>query len=94
MQFERFHDLRADAHNRVERGAWLLKNIADSAAAQFPQFALGGFQNVAPIEQDAPGQPDVITKADERRFLLGIAYEAGRSPRIKKGTKLRFMASN
>ena len=50
MQGQHFGNLRADSHHRIERGHRLLEHHADFAAAQLPQTARRGLQNVFAVE--------------------------------------------
>jgi hypothetical protein len=52
METKRFHDLMADAKNRIQRRAWFLENVIYQPAADAPQFLLGHLQNITAIEQN------------------------------------------
>ena len=43
VQFQRFLDLVADAKNRIQRGAGVLENVTDHAAADLLEFAARTF---------------------------------------------------
>ena len=60
MQLERFLDLVADAENRIQRRARVLKNVADHAAADLLQFTRRHLQSVPAIQQNFPA--DVIRR--------------------------------
>ena len=52
VQSEHLLDLRADAEDRIERGARLLENIADHPAADVAQPAFRGAQNIHAVKQN------------------------------------------
>lgn len=62
--------------DRAELMAAIRENIADQAARQLP----------AGVQRQVVRQMATVAKgADEKRFLLGLAYQAGPDPRIRKG---------
>ena len=69
MQGERFHDLRADRHGRVQRQSRILKNVADPFAADAAQFFGAEGKGVAALQQDAAAQ--VFDTGDEPGDALG-----------------------
>ena len=48
---QRFGNVRADAHHRIERGHRLLEHEPDAGAAHAPHLAFGQRQQVAALEQ-------------------------------------------
>ena len=52
VELERFLDLIADAEDRIQRRARVLKNIADHAAANLPQLGLVHLQHVAAVQEN------------------------------------------
>ena len=56
MYDQRFGNLRADAHHRVERGGGLLENETDASPANRAQLAPGQRQQVASFEPDPSGR--------------------------------------
>jgi hypothetical protein len=62
--------------DRAELAAAIRENIAEQAARQLP----------ADVRRNVVRQMTPVSKgAEEKRFLLGLAYQAGRDRRIKKG---------
>lgn len=61
--------------DRAELMAAIRKNLAEQAARQLPADLQRGV-----VRQMAP-----VAKGAEKRFLLGLAYQAGADPRIRKG---------
>ena len=69
MQGERFHDLRADRHGRVQRQSRILKNVADPFAADAAQFFGAEGKGVAALQQDTASQ--VFNTGNEPGDALG-----------------------
>lgn len=62
--------------DRAELRAAIRRNLAEQAARQLPESLQRGV-----VRQMTP----VSKGAEEKRFLLGLAYQAGADPRIRKG---------
>src|SRR6185295_1801266 len=54
MQPQGFLDLSPDAHDRIERSRWFLKNITDQAAADRLQFCRAHAQRVSAVQKNLP----------------------------------------
>ena len=90
VQLERLLDLAADAEDGIERGAGVLKNVTDHAAANLPQLTLAHPQHVATIQQNlsahVPGRRRGHQPRDGKRghalATAAFAHETDRLARV------------
>ena len=55
VEAEAFENLRANAENWIQRGARVLENVADRAAANCAEFGFGHFEDVAAFDENFAG---------------------------------------